>query len=476
MFTDYSYQDYQKIYKINKKENTIMKKLNLYFKNMLLISALFIFSSKTFSQWTIAGNLSGITGRPTVSIVDEKTAWVTGGDPVNSTYRTTNSGANWTLINTTGLNPFLCIWAVNSNTVFAGDNGNGGTSKFYKTIDGGVSWKLIDSVSNTTGFRSIKFSKSMPDFGIALGAISKQSFFYVYYIYKTRDGGNTWTKYHIPYFSDYSTAISSLNVIDSLFYAFGTTIGPPSVILTTDGGVTYNLQNLNLPPSTANFTRGVAFKEDKLTGIACGSVLPVIARTTNGGLNWININLGNLSRYASSSVMRWIEGTNICYMTSPYLSGILKSTNGGINWSKMTTSGLGTFNMDIKRIGSKIYGYSVTNNSGQVLKVTERIIKDAGTSEFISEKPILSPNYPNPFNPVTKIKFEIMQDGRREMQDVKLIVYNSLGKEVITLVNESLSAGIYEVDFDGSNLSSGVYFYKLVADGFVDTKRMYLVK
>ncbi|HRJ86810.1 MAG TPA: T9SS type A sorting domain-containing protein, partial [Ignavibacteria bacterium] len=80
-------------------------------------------------------------------------------------------------------------------------------------------------------------------------------------------------------------------------------------------------------------------------------------------------------------------------------------------------------------------------------------------------------NYPNPFNPVTKIKFDIAKNTNAKIQ-----VYDILGRVVETLVNGELKAGRYEVDFDGYSLSSGVYFYKLITNDFVDTKRMLMVK
>ena len=88
----------------------------------------------------------------------------------------------------------------------------------------------------------------------------------------------------------------------------------------------------------------------------------------------------------------------------------------------------------------------------------------------------LAQNYPNPFNPVTQIKFNIPSSGNTVLK-----VYDLLGKEVRTLVSEFMNAGSYNVDFDGSNLASGVYFYRIEATGingsrFVDTKRMVLVK
>jgi hypothetical protein len=96
----------------------------------------------------------------------------------------------------------------------------------------------------------------------------------------------------------------------------------------------------------------------------------------------------------------------------------------------------------------------------------------------------LNQNYPNPFNPMTKIKYSIPTAGNRNAFDVRMIVYDVLGREVADLVNAKLRPGTYEVDFDGSNYASGVYFYRLTAHevsgsstgDYVDVKKMILVK
>ncbi|MEO8513773.1 MAG: T9SS type A sorting domain-containing protein, partial [Ignavibacteria bacterium] len=83
----------------------------------------------------------------------------------------------------------------------------------------------------------------------------------------------------------------------------------------------------------------------------------------------------------------------------------------------------------------------------------------------------LSQNYPNPFNPTTNIKFAIPNS-----EFVKLIVYDIPGREVEMLVNENLNAGTYNADWNAASFSSGVYFYKLHAGEFTETKKMVLVK
>jgi hypothetical protein len=87
------------------------------------------------------------------------------------------------------------------------------------------------------------------------------------------------------------------------------------------------------------------------------------------------------------------------------------------------------------------------------------------------EKFTLGQNYPNPFNPVTNINFSIPKAG-----NVKLIVFDALGRQVAELVNGVYSAGNYKVDYDASTLSTGVYFYKIEAEGFTDIKKMMLIK
>lgn len=91
--------------------------------------------------------------------------------------------------------------------------------------------------------------------------------------------------------------------------------------------------------------------------------------------------------------------------------------------------------------------------------------------EPVPEEYFLHQNYPNPFNPTTKIKFLIVESG-----NVSLKIYDILGNEIANLVNEELSSGTYEVTFDASGLSSGVYFYQMKAGGFVETKKLILMK
>ena len=129
-----------------------------------------------------------------------------------------------------------------------------------------------------------------------------------------------------------------------------------------------------------------------------------------------------------------------------------------------------------KRAVSDVY---VQNDSTTILNVKLIPIETHVSHE--SQIPTsfeLYQNYPNPFNPVTKIRFDISK-----LSNVKLFIYDMLGKEVEIILNKKLNAGKYEVDWDGSDYSSGVYFYriaihsdKLVTDEFITTKKMVLLR
>ncbi len=95
---------------------------------------------------------------------------------------------------------------------------------------------------------------------------------------------------------------------------------------------------------------------------------------------------------------------------------------------------------------------------------------------IIADEFKLYQNYPNPFNPTTTIKFQIPSNVKGQMANIKIIVFDILGREINTLLNEPKPAGTYEVEFNASKLASGVYFYQLSAGSFIQTKKLMLLK
>ncbi len=141
-----------------------------------------------------------------------------------------------------------------------------------------------------------------------------------------------------------------------------------------------------------------------------------------------------------------------------------------------TAFGMDRFNALVVDNSGKLYASGITfvstnNPEFMTVKLTGFLTGVTGNTNEIPDGFNLSQNYPNPFNPSTKISFSIPKASQ-----VKLVVYDAAGREVETLVNEQLHAGSFEVDFNASKLTSGVYFYKLVTEGFTGVKKMILVK
>jgi hypothetical protein len=214
---------------------------------------------------------------------------------------------------------------------------------------------------------------------------------------------------------------------------------------------------------TTNSLTGVSFI-DANNGWTVG-FSGTILRTTDGGENWISQASG-----INDDLYR-VSFTDANNGTAVGDSGIiLRTTNGGTNWFSQvsgTTNGLFGVSFTDANNGTAV-GYN-----GTILRTTD------GGASFFEEKDIdeipkayyLSNNYPNPFNPSTKIKYSVPQTSQ-----VQIKVFDVLGNEITTLVNEEKPTGTYELDWNAENLPSGVYFYQLRAGSFVETKKMVLMK
>jgi hypothetical protein len=121
--------------------------------------------------------------------------------------------------------------------------------------------------------------------------------------------------------------------------------------------------------------------------------------------------------------------------------------------------------------------FQAAGGGGNNLYIDEVLVKPSflsGVPQYSTEVPVnfkLHDNFPNPFNPTTNIRFDIT-----ERTNVKIIIYDSAGKEINVLVDSELSAGKYETSFTALDLSSGIYFYRIITNSFTDTKKMILVK
>ncbi|MCX6162959.1 MAG: T9SS type A sorting domain-containing protein, partial [Ignavibacteriae bacterium] len=164
-----------------------------------------------------------------------------------------------------------------------------------------------------------------------------------------------------------------------------------------------------------------------------------------------------------------IAGSGSDYWASLQSTAIHYSSNDGANWSLAYTAPAGSFyHLTKSRTGNTLWGVRA---NGAITRYGAPITGVTPISTTVPTDYSVSQNYPNPFNPSTKINFALPKSGL-----VTLKIYDVLGREVATLINEIKNAGSYSVDFNASALSSGMYFYRLESNGFKDTKKMMLVR
>ncbi len=190
-----------------------------------------------------------------------------------------------------------------------------------------------------------------------------------------------------------------------------------------------------------------------------------IYKTTNGGMNWISSPNGIQanSLFFINRNKGWAASNN---------GSILITENSGTNWTNQTASHPGISYHSIY-FSDSLTGWAV-GDSGTILKTTTGgvLTNFINTETEIPDRYFLSQNYPNPFNPKTIIKYKCSI-----FNFVTLKVYDVLGNEIRTLVNENKPPGNYRVEFDGADYPSGIYFYRLEVNGnIIDTKRMLLIK
>ena len=237
------------------------------------------------------------------------------------------------------------------------------------------------------------------------------------------------------------------------------------IVRSTDFGETWNSSNVGIPSDA--YCKMIRVSQNGL--IFIGTSNYGIFRSNDGGASWNAINNG-LNSIEITSIS--INSLGKIFANTP--NGVFVSIDDGDNWSSRNS---GFLDLSILSLlcDSSDYLYAATMSTG----VYRSTISTTSVGEGANEQPStykLNQNYPNPFNPATTIAYQIPQT-----EFVTLKVYDILGREVATLVNEAKPAGSYEVQFDSHsgevrNLTSGIYFYQLNAGEYSDTKKMILLK
>ena len=197
-----------------------------------------------------------------------------------------------------------------------------------------------------------------------------------------------------------------------------------------------------------------------------------IYKTSNSGTSWAKINNSGLPLCRSIFMLDEINGYTVgndqAYLGTAKPNAVYKTNDGGINWTQQVSSTTEKLNdvyfTDINNgviVGDN--GIVRRTSTGGVTGMDKEIITNVNFA--------LHQNYPNPFNPITTISYELPKAGK-----VSIKIFDLLGREITTLVDEYKNAGSYEVEFKANYLPSGVYFYQLKTGDYIFTKKMVLLK
>lgn len=398
-------------------------------------------------------------------------------------------------------NPF-CLHPQNKNGVFilAG-------SALYRSLDKGNTWTLLNASVPGSSCHSFFVNPLDTNIMIATKGSSGGR------VIKSTNYGATWfdlinpinlTSYGMPLEQDPNSPNTVYLAPDNAAMRISTNYGDTWTNLSGGeaGGIFRSPCDVVVEYGNSN----VIIVGDGTTGSGFGKVW----KSVNGGMNWTLINT------VTGSEIPMIANTTIIpdiYYHSTWSSGSFwKSTNAGSNFSNLSQTG-SLWATDISKddptaVAYDYYGsnafisvnggssftstnvgsspaagicffdkanlliqhgggvYKLSVNYSVITSVNENVI-----SANVPESFSLGQNYPNPFNPATKIQYALPVSG-----NVSLKIYDQTGKEVSTIVSGMKNAGTYEVNFDASSYSSGLYFYKLEAGNFSATKKMLLIK
>jgi len=395
-----------------------------------------VFKSTNFGDsWFPVNN--GINAANTVSINldNEGNLWAACWS--NGLYKSTDKGLTWSLKNNGFTNSYLMSVISDTTDILIASTEDG----TFRSSDKGENWGLLNS-SFYYYFYKDKLNRI---YGLSYGAG----------LYRTTDQGNNWTRLDNGFINGYVFGFA----IDSSNNIYTGTYGG-AIYKSTDDGTSWT---------------NVYQSSNSSSGISCIAIAPNgnvfaanidegILRSTDNGLNWklVKSDNGFPTTYpvnVNKKGVVFAGGVN---------SKFYSSTNNGDTWVDITDNLALTEVRDIK-----------FDKDDKIYLATDESVWTSSPDSSVSVKdnsPIiqqysLSQNFPNPFNPTTTIKYSIKDPGF-----VKLEVYDILGRKVETLVNEEKVEGDYEANFNGRNLSSGVYIYRLTSGTFSQVKKMQLIK
>lgn len=390
------------------------------------------------------------------------------GDPENGyfvIYTTTDGGTTWTRSSQSSIPaPISVEYGITNNLAIFGNGAWFGThlgsTRIFRSTDRGKSWSSSGIIS---GIGSYLVSTSFASDTVGLEMGSNGS------VVQTKDGGKSWS-------NAIRSGVISPGEVVLVTPTIAIMVGDNGSASSTDAGSTWTFSFISLHP-----LRAVSFASSS-TGWAVG-----LAGTI---LKWNGGNLGGAPLVITDAASN-VSSTSSILNATVRPNGL--STTAYFEWG--TSSSLSSFStttslpigsgisavsvMDTLKglSGNTTYYYRVVGQNtsgterGSIVAFTTALTLVGDISNEMLTEHTLSQNFPNPFNPTTRIEFALPRN-----ESVTLKLFNLVGEEIETLVSERLSAGRYQVQWNASGRANGVYFYRFVAGQYVQTKKLILLK
>jgi len=335
----------------------------------------------------------------------------------------------------------------------------GVSGTILQTSDGGITWQKQQS-NTEFGFSAVTFTDSLSGWVVG-GGVSQNAI--VGIILRTKDGGKRWndiTPGLIPTLDD----VVFVDTLKGWVAAGGgSALDAGAILHTADGGDHWTFQILDYNSAF----QSIAFV-DSLTGWTAGYYQnqAAILSTSDGGKHW------QVHKNGLFWAIAFVDKLNGWGAAS---GGIYRTTDGGNTWLEQDHLTSRTFSaIDFV---DRFNGWAV-GDLGMIVRTTNGGVTFVERTPEITDIPadfILYPNYPNPFNPATQIRFDLYRSNTY----VQLVIFDILGREVVKLVDQRLSVGQHQAiwngkDAKGGKMPSGIYFYRLSSERFVQTKKMIL--
>ena len=418
------------------------------FKYSFLVSLfLFILCGSVYSQWQqITTPHTSNTGYRAVFFRDANLGWITGGKLI----KTTDGGTTWTDIPAPHGGEYNSIFAISDQKLWmVGDFG-----RIVHSTDGGATWITQNSLVQN-GLTSVFFTDE--NNGWAAGWEGT--------LLRTTNGGTNWVKQTFTF--------TFTNEIRTVFFTDannGWLAAGSKYAKTTNGGTTWeqvqistNFDDIHFVNNTVGFV------------LTQGGTERSASRSTDGGLTWTY--RGQIQNFYDINDIHFVDENNGLAVGWSFVlasvPGIKRTTDGGTTWTNET--------LPAGFMGGEFYALTIKDGwawavgeSGVVMKGQFGGATSAKDENSYPDNFTLEQNYPNPFNPGTTIRFSLPAAS-----EVTLSVYDILGNKVSEIIsNELKESGSHSVYFDAAKdqLKSGVYFYRLTAGSFTETRKFTLLK